>query len=84
MILRHGFLTSLVSILFITSCSTPIDEVDQGTNDPDPEQKPKPEKFYVPSVRINVEGGQEIESKDEYLNAKISILKGYEIILSAS
>jgi hypothetical protein len=84
MILRHGFLTSLVSILFITSCSTPIDEVDQGTNDPGPEQKPKPEKFFVPSVRINVEDGQDIESKDEYLNAEISILKGYEIILSAS
>lgn len=52
--------------------------------DPEPDPEPEPEELYVPVVKVVVENNAEIDSKDEYKNAEITISKGYEVILSAS
>ena len=52
--------------------------------EPTPEPEPEPEQFYVPVVRISVENGRAIDSKDEYVNVDVSISEGDEEVLSAS
>lgn len=39
---------------------------------------------YVPVIEINVEGGEDIVSKDEYVRVTVTVKDGYEIILQAS
>lgn len=58
----------------------------EPTPEPEPEPEPEqaPEVVYIPVVRINVENGQNIDSKDEYRKVTVSITEENQEVLSAT
>ena len=99
MLIRRAFLLISAAVLSVTAC-VPDDFLNEDQNkpqeeqtpDPIPEPEPEPEPtpepepvpLHVPVVRMNVEDGRNIESKDEYLNVTITIEEGEDVVLSAS
>ena len=51
---------------------------------PEPDPEPEPELTHFPEIRIMVEDGKNVESKDYYLNAEIAINSGEQTLLSAT
>lgn len=43
------------------------------TPQPDPEPEPEADPYFVPTIRIEVEGGKGIESKEEYQRVQVSV-----------
>mgnify|MGYP003418604051 FL=1 len=89
----NALLHVIVAVIFVASCSPfnygYIGDDDEKTEqtpgtDPEPEPEPEPGQVYVPVVRVDVEGGRNIESKDEYQNVSVTITEGEETVLSAA
>lgn len=51
---------------------------------PEPEPEPEPEPFVVPVIKIDIEGGGEIVSKEEYVSVSVTITEGEEVTLFAT
>lgn len=49
-----------------------------------PEPEPEPEPFVVPVIKIDIEGGGEIVSKEEYVSVSVTITEGEEVTLFAT
>lgn len=89
----NALLHVIVAVIFVASCSPfnygYIGDDDEKTEqtpgtDPEPDPEPEPVQVYVPVVRVDVEGGRNIESKDEYQNVSVTITEGEETVLSAA
>ena len=68
-------------VTILASCS-PVDApvVDEPTQE-EP-QTPDPEPYYAPKLKLYVEDGEVIDSKDEYKNVTVELVDGYEIVMS--
>ena len=96
----RAWLSIMAVVLCVTSCFpddfyNPLDDPqkEQPQNpslapkpepDPVPEPQPVPERLYVPEIRINVENGRNVYSKDEYLNMNLYMMKDGVSVMSAS
>lgn len=82
---KSVLLPILAALVCVISCS-PLDSdygEDENQDIQKPELEPEPEPLFVPDIRIDVEDGKIVESKDEYQNMSLMVVKGYEVILSA-
>lgn len=77
---------ALVSAVFAVAVScSPLDpENTRDENQGEQKPEPEPEPLFVPDIRIDVEDGRTVESKDEYLDMTLTLTRGYEVLLSAS
>lgn len=84
----HDMLLAVsVAVLSSLSCSP----LDYGYNEPDIPEKEQPSKpeleekpFFVPVIRVDVEDGRNVESKDEYLKAVVTVEENESLVYSAS
>ena len=87
------FLTVLILALSVAACF-PDNEPYPGFGDqdeqitepelePEPEPEPEPEAFCIPEICINVEGGKNIVSKDDYLNVNVTVREDNMTVLSS-
>lgn len=81
---------SIVSIMFMTllmfSCSTfENDPIEHGQiNKPEPEETIEGKPVFIPVIRIDVNDGKPIESKDEYQKVTVTIKGSEDIAYSAT
>ena len=85
--LRRIFMMALAAALGVAACSP----FDYGYKDPElpekeqaPELEPEEEPYFVPVIRVSVEDGRNVESKDEYLNAEVTVEETEDLVYSAS
>ena len=80
-------LAALAAALGIAACSP----FDYGYKEPElpekgqaPEPEPEDEPYFVPVIRVSVEDGRNVESKDEYLKAEVTVEETEDLVYSAS
>ena len=80
--LRRTSILILFVATMLAACS-PVDVpvVDEPSREIPP--TPAPEPYYAPKLKLYVEDGGVIDSKDEYKNVTIELVDGYEIVMSA-
>lgn len=80
--LRRTSILILFVATMLAACS-PVDApvVDEPSQEIPP--TPAPEPYYAPKLKLYVEDGGVIDSKDEYKNVTIELVDGYEIVMSA-
>ena len=71
-----------IAVILMEACS-PVDPPVINDQPQDEQQAPTPEPYYAPKLKIYVEDGGVIESKEEYKNVTVELVDGYEIVLSA-
>ena len=76
----------LILVSFLATMLAACSPVDGPVVD-EPSQEiplpPAPEPYYAPKLKLYVEDGGVIDSKDEYKNVTVELVDGYEIVLSA-
>ena len=76
----------LILVSFLATMLAACSPVDAPVVD-EPSQEiplpPAPEPYYAPKLKLYVEDGGVIDSKDEYKNVTVELVDGYEIVLSA-
>lgn len=70
-----------IALLF-AGCS-PVESPIVNDTPQDEVQIPEPDPYYAPKLKIYVENGGVIDSKDEYKNVTVELVDGYEIVMSA-
>ena len=80
----------MFSLIGLTSCTLGeydfVNNVAQGGQKPTPKPTPEGEEkeYFVPVIRIEVENGRNIESKDEYLKVQVRIQETEDLVYSIS
>ena len=76
-------LLSLISIavMLFAACS-PIDTPVISDEPQEEQQTSEPEPYYAPKLKIYVEDGGVIDSKEEYRNVTVELVDGYELVMS--
>lgn len=85
-------LLALTLALTVTSCTLGeydfVNNKDKYKPSTQPDSKPQPEPeqdpFFVPTIKIDVEDGKTIESKDEYQNIQVTVQETETLTYSAS
>ena len=90
MLLRRSLFFTLSVLLALSSCTLgEYDFVANVSNDgshsrPEPAPAPQDEEYFVPVISIEVEGGRDIESKDEYQKVHVTVQETENLVYSMS
>lgn len=90
MLSRRSLFLLLPVLMLVSSCT--LGEYDFVNNVDKNPQKPKPkptpeveaEEYFVPVIRVDVEDGRNIESKEEYLKVNVTIQETEDLVYSMS